>query len=188
MHLVCRKSFLEKVDGVIHISAQAGQAMNAFLYSHDMRPISTTCGFIVDSSKFTLFDDTSRNYTTKPAFDVSSYFRRNRVAKFSCDSSLSVDLAAIDNIDDNDPGADETFDTSLSTLDSFGPCTPPRSRRGSIADPAFSPSVFDPLPSTYNPDAGYIFSNTVNFLDSVSLPLATSGCAVLGGHDLTSAG
>jgi len=154
--------------------------MNAFVHSRDMRPISTANGFIVDYNAFDLFDacectDVLADYSPKPVFDVSSYFTYKHIARVARDAFLSSPSL----IEEDDLAADQTFDTSISTLDSFGPCTPLHSRSGSTAIPtlidhsiAFSVTPLSSLNSSL------VFSGSVNFLDNMPPTLTTSDVGV----------
>ncbi|KII93113.1 hypothetical protein PLICRDRAFT_35292 [Plicaturopsis crispa FD-325 SS-3] len=61
-----------------------------------------------------------------------------------------------------------SMDTSMSANDSIGPPTPSESW----------PMLegFAPRPSSCAPDTGYVFSDSLNILEGMSLPLSSSGC------------
>ena len=109
--------------------------MNGLLYSHDMHPKPGSSGFVVDSTAFTLFDTcecvrSTEPHIAKPVIDVSLYLRtRSRVDAWP---RSYPEVMVLDRSEDESE-EDGTFDTSISTLDSFGPGTPPPSPCGSAA-------------------------------------------------------
>jgi hypothetical protein len=159
---------------------QTGQVMNAFVHSRNMRPISTANGFIVDSDAFYLFDacectDALADYSPKPVFDVSSYFTYKHIARVAREAFLS---SAFLNEED-DLAADQTFDSSISTLDSFGPCTPLHSRSGSTAIPTpIDHSIVFSVTPPSSLNGSLVFSRSANFLDNMPPTLTPSDVGV----------
>jgi hypothetical protein len=148
-----------------------GQVMNALIHSHRMRPIATAHGILVDSAAFTLFDSVNVGptpYAPKPTIDVLSYLKPAARMKRSASSPppfppsqpLSDDHGELFN--DLDLAQDDaSFDSSTSSIDSLGPCTPPHSRSGT---PIIVTS--DELPSpSFEPLENDVLSDRSNFLD-----------------------
>lgn len=147
--------------------------MNGLIYSNTMRPKPSPSGFVVESTAF----DTCpcvKSAGAKPVIDVSAYLKTRTLAS---DQSFSLPkVMALDFSDDEEFELDETLDTSISTIDSFGPCTPPPSRCGSPQSlvPPDSPTFSSPLCEILRNAAPLrVLSPNVDFFEFVSPTLAS---------------
>jgi len=168
-----------------------GQVMNALIHSHRMRPIATSHGIIVDATAFTLFDSFGGGpaaYTPKPRIDVLSYLKPADRVRRNNSPSLPLPFpkpfifsndpndkdCELYNDHDHDQDQDQDADSSVSTIDSIGPYTPPHSRSGTpiiVASNELQSRL--PFSSSIEPSLDdHVLSDSTNFFDTV---LAASG-------------